>query len=359
MTNVGHRRRPQLRARQSEARLDRSERAPLAEGPRARDPQGAEADPGDRACARLRPADLVQPAGARSGNAVASGADLRRPRGEGSGYRRPRNLRQGGQSRAFDQAQPRCRGRPGDHGPAGRRHDPPAAGRRHRQLLARPRRPELRGQRPAVEASPAGRFGHRQPLPDDATAAGPTGDARMVPLRQVADIVAIDEPADHQARGPAAAHRRSTPTPRDGLRATSAPTCRRSSRTRCSCRPATGFTVGGQQQDMQDAFKARAGRARARGDLHLPDPRLAVRELHPAAGDHGLAAVLADRRVPRAARHRHDAQPLLDHRLHHADGARHQERDPAGRFRQPVAPSGVRPSPTRCWRPGRCGCARS
>ena len=53
--------------------------------------------------------------------------------------------------------------------------------------------------------------------------------------------------------------------------------------------------------------------------------------------DHGLAAALADRRVARAADHRHDAQHLLDDRLHHADGPGHQERDPAGRLRQPGA----------------------
>ena len=45
----------------------------------------------------------------------------------------------------------------------------------------------------------------------------------------------------------------------------------------------------------------RAGGARARDHLHLSHPGVAVRELHPAGRDHGVAAVLADRRVPRAA----------------------------------------------------------
>ncbi len=53
------RRRPQLRAHQPEAHRPRRSRA-HAEGPRARDSQGAEADPRRRAHARLQPADLHQ-----------------------------------------------------------------------------------------------------------------------------------------------------------------------------------------------------------------------------------------------------------------------------------------------------------
>ena len=45
---------------------------------------------------------------------------------------------------------------------------------------------------------------------------------------------------------------------------------------------------------------------------------------------------------------RHDAQHLLDDRLHHADGPRHQERDPARRLRQPRAPRAARACTTRC-----------
>ena len=42
----------------------------------------------------------------------------------------------------------------------------------------------------------------------------------------------------------------------------------------------------------------------ARGDLHLPDPGVAVRQLPAAARDHGVAAAVADRRVAGAAAHR-------------------------------------------------------
>ncbi len=45
--------------------VDRDGAQALAEGARARDPQGAEADPRHRARVRLRPADLGQPARAR------------------------------------------------------------------------------------------------------------------------------------------------------------------------------------------------------------------------------------------------------------------------------------------------------
>ncbi len=98
-----------------------------------------------------------------------------------------------------------------------------------------------------------------------------------------------------------------------------------------------------------------ACRAGPRRDLHLPDPRLAVRELHAAVRDHGVAAVLADRRVSRAAPDRHDAQSVLDDRLHHADGPGDEERDPARRLRQPRPPR--RGKPARLAAAGRPGAA--
>ena len=72
------------------------------------------------------------------------------------GHRRPRDIRQGRESRAVDPAQQRCRLRPRHHRAAGGRDDPAAARRRHDQLLAWARWPELRGQRAVVEGRPPG-----------------------------------------------------------------------------------------------------------------------------------------------------------------------------------------------------------
>src|SRR5690606_39772041 len=75
-------------------------------------------------------------------------------------------------------------------------------------------------------------------------------------------------------------------------------------------------------------------------DVHLLRARFAVRELLPADRDHGLAAPVLDRCLARAAHHGHDAQHLLDHRLHHADGSRDEERDLARRFHESRLASG-------------------
>ena len=187
---------------------------------------------------------------------------------------------------------------------------------------------------------------------------GPDGELRMVPLRQVAEIVETTSPqiikrqdlqrrvgALRQRRGPAVGRRRR----------------RRAEdrRRRPSCRRATASTSAA-SAGHAGVVPGGAGGARARDDLHLPDPRLAVRELPAAARDHGVAAVLADRRVPGAAAHGHDAQHLLDHRLHHADGPGDQERDPAGRLRQPRAPRAARAlHDALLARRARCGCGRS
>ena len=167
-----------------------------------------------------------------------------------------------------------------------------------------------------------------------------------------------DEPADHQAPGAAAARRALRQRRRAAVRRRQRRRGRRSSR-RSPLPPGYRFDVGGQAKDQAGVVPGGDGRARPRGDLHLPDPRVAVRELHAADRDHGVAAAVADRRVPRAAADRHDAQPVLDDRLHHADGPRDQERDPARRLRQPRAARRRERCTTRCCRPGRCGCGRS
>ena len=84
---------------------------------------------------------------------------------------------------------------------------------------------------------------------------GPDGELRMVPLRQVAEIVETYEPADHQPRGAAAA--------RGDLRQRAGAARRRRRQRRQQdhqatprCRPGYRFSVRGQQEQMQDSFKA-------------------------------------------------------------------------------------------------------
>ena len=53
------------------------------------------------------------------------------------------------------------------------------------------------------------------------------------------------------------------------------------------------------------------------------------------------------------------AQHVLDHRLHHADGARDEECDPARGLRQPGRRARARTGRPRSSRPDGCGCGRS
>ena len=79
--------------------------------------------------------------------------------------------------------------------------------------------------------------------------------------------------------------------------------------------------------------------------LRLPDPRGAVRVVHRPAVDHAVAAAV-DRRHGRHARaHRRHHQHHVAHRPDHADGARHEERDPAHRLHE--GPARPRPRPAR------------
>ncbi len=85
---------------------------------------------------------------------------------------------------------------------------------------------------------------------------GPDGEMRMVPLRQVAEIVEIDEPADHQAAGAAAARRRSTRTSKGGPSGDVGNDVQKIIERDRRCRRATASTSAGQQQDMQESFQA-------------------------------------------------------------------------------------------------------
>ena len=186
---------------------------------------------------------------------------------------------------------------------------------------------------------------------------GPTGELRMVPLRQVAEIVETTSPQiikrqDLQRRVALYANveGRGSGNVSDDvdkiMKSTKLP-------------PGYRFTVAGQQRRHAGILYGAGVRAGARDNLHLSRARVAVRELHAAGRDHDVAAIHADRRVSGAPSHRHDAQHTVDDRLRHADGSRHQERDPARRFRQSLAPRRRKPARCAAARRGRCGCDRS
>ena len=168
-----------------------------------------------------------------------------------------------------------------------------------------------------------------------------------------------DEPADHQAPGAAA--------PRRALRERRGAAVRRRRQGRAEDHrrdeaelpPGYRFDVGGQQKDMQESFQAAvAALGLAVIFIYLILASQFGSFVQPVA-IMAIAAVLADRRVPRAAVHRHDAQHLLDHRRHHADGAGDEERDPARRLRQPRAARRRVASTPRWPKRARCGCGRS
>ena len=103
--------------------------------------------------------------------------------------------------------------------------------------------------------------------------------------------------------------------------------------------------AAGLQLPLRRIDQGHAGKLRLRGagagagrDLHLHDPGQPVPQLPAAAGADELAAADADRRGAGAAGLRLDAEHVLDHRHRHADGAGDEERDPADRLRDPLAP---------------------
>ena len=163
------------------------------------------------------------------------------------------------------------------------------------------RRPELRGQRAAAEGQPAPRRRPGQPLSDDEQAR---------PGRRDADGAAAagrrdrrdDESADHQAPGAAAARRalRERRGPAVGRRRQA--TCRKIIN-EWSCPRATASTSAGQQKDMQESFQAAvAALGLAVIFIYLILASQFASFTQPVA-IMAVAAVLADRRVPRAAAH--------------------------------------------------------
>ena len=128
---------------------------------------------------------------------------------------------------------------------------------------------------------------------------GPDGQMRMVPLRQVAELVETTSPQiikrqDLQRRIGIYANAEGRPAGDVGNDVQKIAYA-------MDLPPGYRLGGGGPAAGHAGVVLGRGRRARARDHLHLPDPRVAVRELHAAGGDHGVAAVLADRRVPRAA----------------------------------------------------------
>ena len=100
-------------------------------------------------------------------------------------------------------------------------------------------------------------------------------------------------------------------------------------------------------------------RAAARRRARLHHPGRAVREPHPPLHHHDVAPLRGHRRHRRPARHRPVHVDDGHDRLHHADGARHQERHPAGRVHQPAARRRQVHPARRCSRPAPSGSAPS
>ncbi len=129
--------------------------------------------------------------------------------------------------------------------------------------------------------------------------------------------------------------------------------------------PGYRYSLRRLDQEHERVVQLRHRRAGAGGGVHLHDPGQPVQELPAAAGADELAAADADRRGAGAADVPLDAQHVQHHRHRDADGPGDQERDPAGRLRDPLARSGEHgeradgPRGRPCCTPPRCGCARS
>ena len=230
--------------------------------------------------------------------------------------------------------------RSGHLGAAGRRDGASAARGRDRELLARTRR-----HRTTRSTCSCRRTGRR--LASDlgnlylsTSKRGPDGELRMVPLRQVAEIVETTSPQiikrqDLQRRVALYANAEGRPSGNVGddvekiIKATTLP-------------PGYRFDVAGQAKDI-----AGIGRRRCVAALGLAIIFIYLVLASQFASFTQPIAIMAS--LPftligvllALLLHRHDAQHLLDDRLRHADGAGDQERDPAGRFRQPRARGGA------------------
>ena len=223
-------------------------------------------------------------------------------------------------------------------------------------VLARAGRAELRRDDPVAARQPHRRRRRRQPQhPDRAPDVGRL--ARDGAVAGDRDDRPDVQSGEHPPPGPAASRRavrqrRRTPLGRrrqGGARADRVLPAARGPAIRHR-RPVAG-AAGDQQRDRRCAD--------ARGGVHLPGARLAVRQLPAAGGHHGLAAAVDRRRDAGPAGHEDDAQHLLDdrHRVPHGPGD--EERDPAGGLREQGTARGQEPGPGAARCRDRCGCGRS
>ena len=173
---------------------------------------------------------------------------------------------------------------------------------------------------------------------------GPDGEMRMVPLRQVAEIVETTSPQiikrqDLQRR--VALYANAEGRPSGDVNADVAKIIEKT-----TLPPGYRFDVGGQAKDMQESFQAAlAALGLAVIFIYLilasqfasfTQPVAIMASLPFSLIGVFLALLITGTTL----------NIFLDHRLHHADGTGHQERDPAGRLRQPRAAR--RSKPARC-----------
>ncbi len=185
--------RPQLRARQPEARRPRQAR-PLAEGIRAVDPHRTEAHSRHRARVRLRPSRLGEPARTRSGNDDEADRRVRGQGREDPRHRGPRDLGEGQRIR-------RCRSASTTTPPP--TSASPCSRSARRRGRCSPATRSATGWHPTATTtrSTCSSPKDSRQLSSDignlyltTSKKGPDGEARMVPLRQVADIVESTSP---------------------------------------------------------------------------------------------------------------------------------------------------------------------
>ena len=104
--------------------------------------------------------------------------------------------------------------------------------------------------------------------------------------------------------------------------------------------PGYDLQFGGDAEELKVMFENMMQALFLADRLHLPDPGLAVRLVHPALLDHALPAFVPRGRGPGPPHDRRHPEHHEHDRTHHADGPRDQERDPPRGLHEPRAPRG-------------------
>ena len=245
---------------------------------------------------------------------------------------------------------------------AHRRHAAHAGGRRRRWATGAP--PTARTTTCNVRLAPGQPRARRPTCSSLPLVRGqPTADgsARVVRLSQVAEVRALHRPQPDQPARPEPRDQRSTPTRSAAAAARSRPTSAPCS-TASPGRPATATASAARPRTCRSRFDYAVGAlALAVVFIYMILASQFSSFLQPLALM-SVAAADADRRRAGAADVPLDAEHVLDHRHRHADGAGDEERDPAGRLRDPLAPRTAAAwtrDARRCCRRRACGCGRS